>query len=195
MQNSDGAITELLGRWRSGEQGVEDELIRRIYPVLREIAANQVRRNSSALTLQATELAHEAYSRLVKLHALEWESRDHFFAIAATVIRRLVIDHLRQRGTAKRGGRLPFVSLDDIRPDQMPAFDDSIDWIGLDEAMHELARVDSYCARVVELKFFSGLTNEKIAEVCGSSVPTVVRQWRFARAWLGRRMGADAAPA
>ena len=195
MSNSDGAITDLLCRWKSGERSVEDELIKRIYPLLREIAASQVRRNSNVLTLQATELANEAYSRLIKLHDLDWENRDHFFAIAATVIRRLVIDYLRQRGSAKRGGRLPFVSLDDVRADQVPTFDDSVDWIGLDEAMNELAQLDRICARVVELKFFSGLTNEKIAEVCGSSVPTVVRQWRFARAWLGKRLDPDPAAA
>jgi RNA polymerase sigma factor (TIGR02999 family) len=191
----DGAITDLLDRWKGGDRSVEAELITLVYPMLREIAAAQVRRNSNVLTLQATELANEAYSRLAKLHAIDWDSRDHFFAIAATIIRRVVIDYLRQRGSSKRGGRLPLVALDDVREDQMPTFDDSVDWIGLDEAMSELARVDHYCAQVVELKFFSGLTNEKIAEVCGSSVPTVVRQWRFARAWLGRRMGADASPA
>ncbi|HZP67087.1 MAG TPA: ECF-type sigma factor [Rudaea sp.] len=196
MTNSDeGAITDLLGRWKGGDRAAEDELVRRVYPLLRDIAAAQVRRNSSVMTLQATELANEAYSRLTKLNAIDWQNREHFFAIAATVIRRVVIDYLRQRGSAKRGGRLPFVALDDLREDQAPSFDENVDWIGLDDAMTELAEVDSYCARVVELKFFSGLTNEKIAEVCGSSVPTVVRQWRFARAWLGRRMGADPAPA
>lgn len=194
MSIPEGAITDLLGRWKGGDRSVEAELVTLVYPLLREIATAQVQRNSNVLTLQATELANEAYSRLAKLHAIDWENRDHFFAMAATVIRRVVIDYLRQRGSSKRGGRLPLVALDDLREDQMPAVDDSVDWIGLDEAMNELAQVDGYCARVVELKFFSGLTNEKIAEVCGSSVPTVVRQWRFARAWLGKRMGADASP-
>ena len=90
---------------------------------------------------------------------------------------------------------MPLVALEALSENEVPTFDESVDWIGLDEAMNELARVDRTCARVVELKFFSGLTNEKIAEVCGSSVPTIVRQWRFARAWLGRRMGAGASPA
>lgn len=195
MSISNPAITDLLGRWKEGDRSVEGELITRVYPLLREIASAQVRRNSKMLTLQATELANEAYSKLAELHAIDWQNRDHFFAIAATVIRRIVIDYLRQRSTAKRGGRLPLVALDDVREDQAPVFDDSVDWIGMDEAMNELAHVDRQCARIVELKFFSGLTNEKIAEVCGSSVPTVVRQWRFARAWLGKRMGADASPA
>jgi RNA polymerase sigma factor (TIGR02999 family) len=195
MGIADGAITDLLVRWRGGDRSAECELVNLVYPLLREIAAAQVRRNSKALTLQATELANEAYSKLAKLHAIDWQNRDHFFAVAATVIRRVVIGYLRERGSAKRGGRLPFVALEDVREDQAPAFDDSIDWIGLDEALNKLAQVDRNCARVVEMKFFSGLTNEQIADVCGSSVPTVVRQWRFARAWLGKHMGADPAPA
>jgi len=195
MTIPEGAITNLLGRWKNGDRLAEDELVVLVYPMLREIAAVQVRRNSKTLTLQATELANEAYSKLTKLHAIDWQDRDHFFAIAATVIRRVVIDYLRERGSEKRGGRLPLVAIDDVREDQAPHFDDNVDWIGVDEAMNELAKVDRHCARIVELKFFSGLTNEKIAEICGSSVPTVVRRWRFARAWLGKHMGADASPA
>jgi len=195
MNSDDGAITDLLTRWKEGDKSVETELVELVYPLLRQVAAAQVRRNSGVLTLQATELANEAYSKLVKLHGLDWQSRDHFFAVAATVIRRVVIDYLRQRGSAKRGGRLPLIAIDDLHEDQLPVFDESVDWIGLDEAMTALAVVDGNCAKVVELKFFSGLTNDKIADVCGTSVPTVVRQWRFARAWLGKRMGADASPA
>ena len=195
MNSDDGAITDLLTRWKQGDRSVETELVELVYPLLRQVAAAQVRRNSGVLTLQATELANEAYSKLVKLHGLDWQSRDHFFAVAATVIRRVVIDYLRQRGSAKRGGRLPLIAIDDLHEDQLPVFDESVDWIGLDEAMTALAVVDGNCAKVVELKFFSGLTNDKIADVCGTSVPTVVRQWRFARAWLGKRMGADASPA
>jgi len=195
MNSDDGAITDLLTRWKQGDRSVETELVELVYPLLRQVAAAQVRRNSGVLTLQATELANEAYSKLVKLHGLDWQSRDHFFAVAATVIRRVVIDYLRQRGSAKRGGRLPLLAIDDVREDQLIVFDESVDWIGLDEAMNELATVDGPCAKVVELKFFSGLTNAKIADVCGTSVPTVVRQWRFARAWLGKRMGADTSPA
>lgn len=194
MAERDAAITDLLSRWKSGDLAAEGELITAAYPVLREIAAAQVRRNSGVLTLQATELANEAYTTLARLHKIDWQDRDHFFAVAATVIRRVVVDYLRSRGSEKRGGRIPLVKLDDLREDQMPIVDESVDWIGLDEALTELERTHAACARVVELKFFSGLTIEKIAEVCGSSVPTVVRQWRFARAWLGRRMGAAAAP-
>lgn len=195
MSDPNPAITDLLGRWKTGDRSVENELITIVYPVLREIAAAQVRRNSGVLTLQATELANEAYSKLAKQYAVDWRNRDHFYAIAATVIRRVVVDYLRVRGRVKRGGRLPLVALDELTEGQEPAVDDSVDWLGLDEALTELAVVDVECARVVEMKFFSGLTTDKIAEVCGSSVATVGRQWRFSRAWLRKRMGEDAAPA
>jgi RNA polymerase sigma factor (TIGR02999 family) len=162
--------------------------------MLRDLARSQVRRNSGVLTLQATELANEAYAKLYQQHAVDWQNREHFFAIAATVIRRVVIDYLRQRGSEKRGGGLPFVTLDALREDQTPLIDDSVDWIAVDQALTDLAAIDADCAKLVELKFFSGLSTEKIAEVQGSSVATVGRQWRFARAWLGQRLAA-ASPA
>lgn len=192
MTDQSHLITDLLSRWKTGDRSIEDELITIVYPMLREIAAGQVRRTSGKLSLQATELANEAFLTLARKHAIDWQNRDHFFAIAATVIRRVVVDHLKHRGRVKRGGRLPLVALDELREDQVPTVDESVDWIGVDEALTELAGVDRDCARVVELKFFSGLTTEKIAEVHGSSVATVGRQWRFARAWLVKRLGADA---
>jgi RNA polymerase sigma factor (TIGR02999 family) len=182
-------ITEMLSRWKAGDRSIEGELISVVYPVLREIARAQVRRNAGVLTLQATELANEAYAKLQHQQSVDWQNREHFFAIAATVIRRVVVDYLRSRGAEKRGGRLPFVTLDELREDQAPAIDESVDWIAVDQALDELAAVDPESAKVVELKFFSGLTTEKIAEVRGSSVATVGRQWRFARAWLGQRLG------
>jgi RNA polymerase sigma factor (TIGR02999 family) len=194
MTESTHLITELLSRWKTGDRSIEAELITIVYPVLRGIATLQVRQHSGLLTLQATELANEAFITLARKHAIDWQDRNHFFAIAATVIRRIVVDYLRQRGCVKRGGRLPLVALDELHEDQTPAVDESVDWIGVDEALTALAGVDCDCARVVELKFFSGLTTEKIAEVCGSSVATVGRQWRFARAWLVNRLGAEASP-
>lgn len=188
-------ITALLARWKTGDRSVENDLLSQVYPVLLDLARAQIRRNSGVLTLQTTELANEAYARLHAQQSVDWQNRDHFFAIAATVIRRVVVDHLRQRGAEKRGGGLPFISLDDITESQTPAIDESVDWIAVDQALTDLAEVDAECARVVELKFFSGLTTERIAEVCGSSVATVGRQWRFSRAWLGQRLGIDSAGA
>jgi RNA polymerase sigma factor (TIGR02999 family) len=186
-------ITDLLARWKIGDRSVENELLNLVYPTLLELARAQVRRNSGVLTLQTTELANEAYTRLHEQQSVDWRNRDHFFAIAATVIRRVVVDYLRQRGAEKRGGSLPFVSLDEITEGEEPVIDESVDWIVVDQALTELAEVDAECARVVELKFFSGLTTESVAKVCGSSVATVGRQWRFARAWLGERLGVDSA--
>ena len=191
MADDHSPITDLLSRWKTGDRTVENDLLDAVYPVLRDLARAQVRRHSGALTLQATELANEAYTRLHLQQSVDWQNREHFFAIAATVIRRVVVDYLRGRGSEKRGGGLPFVKLDEIREDQMPVIDDSVDWIAVDQALNELAELDASCAKVVELKFFSGLSTEKIAEVQDSSVATVGRQWRFARAWLGQRLGVE----
>ncbi len=188
-------ITALLERWKSGDRSVESELLNQVYPTLLELARAQVRRNAGVLTLQSTELAHEAYARLHGQQSVDWQNRDHFYAIAATVIRRVVVDYLRQRSAGKRGGGLPFIALDELTEGETPTIDESVDWIAVDQALVELAEVDAECARVVELKFFSGLTTDRIAEVCGSSVATVGRQWRFSRAWLGERLGVDASDA
>jgi RNA polymerase sigma factor (TIGR02999 family) len=192
---SSHAVTDLLGRWRLGDPAVEQELMSLVYPVLRELAAAHARRNSGALTMQATELANEAYEKLVRLDQMEWCDRDHFYAVAATIIRRVVVDHLRLKGRVKRGGSLPLVALHEVSDDQMPVIEDAVDWLSIDEALEGLARLDRDCARVVELKFFSGLATDKIAEVLGSSVATVGRQWRFSRAWLAKQLGADTSTA
>lgn len=185
-------ITQLLERWKSGDDSVERELATRIYPVLRDLARGQLRRNSSVLTLRATEMANEAYVRLCKQQGVDWQNRDHFFAIAATVMRRVVVDYLRQRGSEKRGGGTLFVNIEDLAQDETPFHQDAVDWLEVDQAMTELAVADPKCARVVELKLFSGLSMEQIAEVCESSTATVGRQWRFARSWLAERMDAGA---
>ena len=166
-------------------------MIAAVYPVIRDIARAQVRRNSGQLTLQATELANEAYAKLFHQQDGDWQNREHFFAAAATVIRRFIVDYLRKRGSVKRGGGLPFVNFDELREDQMPMIDESIDWLAVDVALTALAEADASCARIVELKFFSGLTTEEIARVESSSVATVGRQWRFARAWLAQRLGIE----
>ncbi|MCB1601121.1 MAG: ECF-type sigma factor [Lysobacterales bacterium] len=184
-------ITDLLHRWKTGDREVEQALMDLAYPTLVELAHAQARRNGGVLTLQATELAHEAYARLIQQRSVDWKSREHFYAIAATVIRRVVVDYLRLRHRDKRGGKLPFVSLDEIDERDAPGIDESVDWISVDQALNEFAEFDPVGARLVELKFFSGLNTEQIAEVMGSSVATVGRQWRLARAWLGQRLGVD----
>lgn len=195
MNPTSPAITDLLDRWRAGDRSVEDELMATVYPVLREIAAAHVRRSSGVMTLQATELANEAYARLARQNQAQWASREHFYAIAARVIRRVVVDYARQRSTEKRGGALPLIPLASLTEDQTPAAEAELDWMSIDQALEALERRDAACARVVELKFFSGLGSEQIAEVLGSSVATVGRQWRFARAFLRRRLDQLTPPA
>lgn len=188
------SVTELLDAWKQGDRSVENALATRIYPVLRDLAKSQVRRNAGLLTLSATELAHEAYERLHQQQRVDWRNRQHFFAIAATVMRRVVIDYLRMRSADKRGGEKVFVSLDDSREAEAAESDAMIDWLALDHALEELARSDADCARIVELRLFSGLTVEEIADVTRSSTATVGRQWRFARTWLSQRLGGPPTP-
>lgn len=188
---SAATITELLEAWKHGDRSVENALAAQIYPVLRGLAQSQVRRNAGLLTLAATELANEAYERLHRQQKVDWRNRQHFFAIAATVIRRVVIDYLRQRSAEKRGGELVFVALDEVTEERIAAAEDTVDWLALDEALTALARIDPECARVVELRLFSGLTVEEIADVTGVSTATIGRQWRFARTWLSERLDSN----
>jgi RNA polymerase sigma factor (TIGR02999 family) len=182
------SITELLDRWKRGDRSVEDALATDIYPVLRELARAQVRRHGGALTLRATELANEAYERLHVQQGVNWQNRAHFHAIAATLMRRVVVDYLRERQAEKRGGDQLFIALDDMQQRETPSQGDHVDWLAVDQALTEFAQAAPDAARVVELRLFSGLTKEEIAEVCGSSRATVGRQWRFARAWLAERL-------
>jgi RNA polymerase sigma factor (TIGR02999 family) len=190
----ESAITALLADWHRGDRAAEDRLVRSIYPVLRDMARAQVRRNARVLTLSATELAHEAYERLAPQKAVDWKNRDHFFAIAATVIRRVVVDYLRERNAEKRGGGMPFVQIEDVGLGELPMQPDMVDWLAVDQALTELAESDPDCARVVELRLFSGLSVEQIAGVMASSTATVGRQWRFARTWLAERLDIPDAP-
>lgn len=184
--SSSTPITALLAQWRAGDRSVEPELMRLVYPQLRQIAQARLARSPSDFTLSATELANEAYARLVEGSAMAWNDRGHFFAVAARATRDFVVDHLRSRATYKRGGDLPFVSLSDVGEHDMPTdeIDLRSDWLSVHDALNDLEGIDAACAQVVELKFFSGLTTDEIADVVGISRAGVVRQWRFARAWL-----------
>lgn len=187
---STGDITALLGRWRSGDRDAEAELMGLVYPVMRDIARARVNRMRSDFTLRATELANEAYTRLVA-SSVDWQSRGHFFAIAARAIRNVVIDHVRAQDAEKRGRDLPFVPLELAAEDAADGMIDlRVDWLSVHAALNELEILDSGISRVVELKFFSGLNTDEIAAAAGISRATVVRDWRFARAWLADRLGA-----
>jgi RNA polymerase sigma factor (TIGR02999 family) len=183
-------ITQLLEQWKRGDRSVENALIAEVYPILKSVAASQVRRLGGHLTLGATELAHEAYIRLQRQQLVDWQNRDQFFAIAATIVRRVLIDYLRERHADKRAGGKLMIALDDVHSAEMSQPSEIVDWIALDQALTKLQTLDVDVARVVELKLFSILSAEQIAETCASSVATVGRQWRFAKSWLAKELNA-----
>ncbi|HKH49354.1 MAG TPA: sigma-70 family RNA polymerase sigma factor [Thermoanaerobaculia bacterium] len=178
---ADDTITQLLGKWSSGDREAAERVLPRVYEELRRIAARQLRRERDTHTLQATAIVHEAYMRLTGQSGLEWPSRAHFFAFSAHLIRRILVDHARRRNRLKRGGlseRITLVEVTSLAPEMSP------DLLDLDNALSRLERVDPRKATVVELKFFAGLTLDEVAEQLGISVETVSREWRRARAWL-----------
>jgi RNA polymerase sigma factor (TIGR02999 family) len=190
---NDSDITGLLQRWRGGNRKAEDELMRVVYPVLRDIARVRLRHVPGDFTLRATELANEAYERLSGSD-VNWQDRAHFFAVAARAIRNIVVDYVRAQGAEKRGGDLPFVPLElaaDVAGND--SVDVRVDWLSVHAALDELEELDASIALVVELKFFSGMTTDEIADAASVSRATVVRDWRFARAWLADRLGAERA--
>ncbi|MCQ4164081.1 ECF-type sigma factor [Tahibacter harae] len=193
MNSTDADITALLERWRNGEKPAEDALLRAVYPVLRDIARARLLRTPGDFTLSATELANETYARLAGKKNIEYRDRTHFFAMAARAIRYYVIDHVRARGSEKRGGQLPFVPLHELGADEpggSDGIDLRVDWLAVHAALDALERIDHGCAQIVELKFFSGLTLDEIAEATGISRASVVRNWRFAKAWLADQLQA-----
>ncbi len=183
-------ITALLTRWRAGSHEAESALMLAVYPALRDIARARLRKTPGDFTLRATELVNEAYSRLAGA-TVDWQNRSHFFAVAARAIRNILVDHQREQGAEKRGGDLPFVPLDLVTEEEAEGHVDlRVDWLAVHDALSELESVDAQSARIVELKFFSGLSVDEIAEAVAVSRATVVRDWRFARAWLAERLGA-----
>ncbi|MBD8527703.1 ECF-type sigma factor [Pseudomarimonas arenosa] len=187
----EGEITQLLESWKQGDRSCEGQLANLIYPVLLDIARAQARRHRGSLTLSATEVAHEAFERIYEQRAVDWQNRAHFYAIAATVIRRVVVDYLRQRGAEKRGGDVDLVPLDSLQESEQPSAAHRIDWLDLDRLLIALGQEDPAAMKVVEMRVFAGLSVEEIATATQSSVATVGRQWRFARAWLGSRLQGD----
>lgn len=185
---TDSSVTALLHAWKSGDARAESALVAAIYPVLRDLARGQLGRFPGVRTLQPTELVHEAYERLHRQQAVNWEDRSHFYAMAATAIRSVLVDHLRQKSSQKRGGDVVKLALDSEIAEQSGRDVGPLDWLELDSALTALAAINPDCVRVVEMRVFSGLGVEEIAGVMGSSTATVGRQWRFARAWLAEQL-------
>jgi RNA polymerase sigma factor (TIGR02999 family) len=174
-------VTELLQQWSSGRQEAFDQLLPHVYAELRRLALSYLRRERPNHTLQATALVHEAFVKLVDQRAVRWQSRAHFFGIAAQAMRRILVDHARAHSAAKRGSGEPPISLDDRL---IAGRGIDIDVLALDEALTRLASIDPQQSRVVELRFFGGLTMDETAEVLQISPATVGRDWTLAKAWL-----------
>lgn len=174
-------ITQLLNDYQKGSKGALDELFPLVYGELRKLAASRLRGERSDHTLQPTALVHEAYMRLVEQHSADWQNRAHFFGLAAEMMRRILVNHAIKNNAEKRFGNQTRLALDDV-VDFTRGQD--VNLIRVDEALNTLAEFDPKQAKIIELKFFAGLTNEEIAEVLGVSDSTVKREWRVAKAWL-----------
>jgi RNA polymerase sigma-70 factor (ECF subfamily) len=185
MASEAGDVTQLLAGVQNGRPDAAPQLIPLVYEELRRLARRQMRSERSDHTLQATALVHEAYFRLVNQRERTWQNRTHFIRIAAQVMRRLLIDHARARRTAKREGELQRVPLEEPL---LVTAEQSDELLALDEALERLAQIDARQSRVVELRFFGGLTVEETAEALGISPKTVKRDWIVARAWLHREV-------
>jgi RNA polymerase sigma factor (TIGR02999 family) len=180
-----GAITELLLLWRQGDAAAGERLLGLVYQDLRRSAAGFLRRERAGHTLQPTALVHEAYLRLVDQDRVVWQSRAHFLAIAASMMRRVLMDHGRRQKARKRGGAGTRVTLDEAFSAVAPR---GLDLLALDEALNALAALDEQQAHIVELRAFGGLSVEETAEALSVSPATVKRHWAFALAWLQRRL-------
>jgi len=182
---SEKEVTRLLVAWSNGDQAALEQLTPLVYSELHRLAHRYLGRERRGHTLQTTALVHEAYLRLIDQKEVRWQNRAHFFAIAAQMMRRILVDYARSRNVAKRGGNARQVSLDEA----MEVSDErAADVMALDEALTALAELDQRKGRIIELRFFGGLSIEETAEVLGVSPGTVMRDWTFAKAWLQREI-------
>jgi RNA polymerase sigma factor (TIGR02999 family) len=179
-------VTELLVRWKNGERDALEKLFPLVYQELQKIAKRHLRREAENHTLQTTALVNEAYLKLIDQNRVEWQNRAQFFGIAAQAMRRILIDHARARVSHKRGSGALALSLDE--PGIDVSDERAAELVMLDEALKKLAEKDSERSRVVELRYFGGLSVEETAEVMGISVSTVMRNWRVAKAWLFKEL-------
>lgn len=178
-------ITHLLGDWSRGNREALDALIPHVHAELHAVARRYLARERPGHTLQPSALVNEAYMRLVGVRDMRWQNRAHFVAVAAQLMRFILVDHCRRKGYAKRGGKAARVTLNDhlvVAPER------SDELIALDDALNRLAALDERKARIAELRYFGGLTVEETAEALSVSVATVMRDWRLARAWLRREL-------
>jgi RNA polymerase sigma factor (TIGR02999 family) len=180
-----GDVTQLLHELRRGRGEAFDELIPLVYEQLQQIARRRLGKERDDHTLRTTELVHEAYDRLVDHHAVDWNDRSHFFAVAARAMRQVLVEHARKKNAQKRGGDVPHVSVSEKMPSDQPP---SVAILALHDALERLQALDARQARVVEGRFFAGLTIKETAQMLDVSPSTVKRDWRTARAWLAQEL-------
>jgi RNA polymerase sigma factor (TIGR02999 family) len=179
-------FTQLLKSAQAGDRNSLDEFLPLVYDELRKIAAYKLSLERKNHTLQATALVHEAYLRMIDQHSVDWKNRSHFFALAAEMMRRILVNYAESHKAKKRGDGQTVISLEDA--ENLAFNQPEVDLIFLDQALDELAEFDELQAKIVEMKFFGGLTNEESAEVLGVSDSTIKREWRMARAWLTTKL-------
>lgn len=182
-------ITQLLVEWNGGSQTALEQLMPIVYEELQRIARRHLRRESETRTLQTTALVHEAYLKLIDQTRISWQNRSQFFGIAAEIMRRILIDRARKRLSGKRGGGAVKISLDDGSVDVSD--ERAAELVALDEALRKLAAEEPQKAKLVELRYFAGLSIEETAEVLGVGTATVVRQWRIVKAWLYKEIAGE----
>ena len=182
-------VTQLLLAWNQGDKAALDQLIPVIYDELHRLARHYMHREHAGHQLQTTALIHETYLKLIDVRQVEWQNRAHFFAIAARLMRQVLVDFARQQHYQKRGGGEIQVPLEDA---PTVGYQTNEDVVALDEALHKLAEQDERKSQVVEMRFFGGLTEEEIAEVLHVSTDTVRRDWRLAKAWLFKYLSGSA---
>ncbi len=185
LGNEKQEISVILKDWSGGNRASADVLLALVYDELRKIASQYLRKERSGHTLQPTALVHEAYIKLIDISGINWQDRAHFFAVSANVMRHILVDHARAKLSEKRGGSAQRIELDDAisfsdKPD--------VDVLAVDESLKKLAEFDPQQSRIVELRFFGGLTIEETAHVVGISPATVKREWAMAKAWLHRSL-------
>ncbi|HXS91578.1 MAG TPA: sigma-70 family RNA polymerase sigma factor [Steroidobacteraceae bacterium] len=191
-----GEVTQLLLRWRAGDEAALAALLPLVYEELRSLARRHLRHERGSHTLQRTALVHEAFLRIVDQKQVDWESRTQFYGIASQMMRRVLVDHARRRSAAKRGDGAPHVDLDVVLQDEgaglPPGRQAEIDFAAIDDALKRLEALDPQQGKLVELRFFGGLSIKETADVIGVSPATVKREWAIARAWLQREIMAGA---
>ena len=182
------SFTQIVKQAQAGNRESLDEFLPLVYDELKRLASYKLALERGNHTLQATALVHEVYLRLVDQHSVDWQNRAHFFGIASEMMRRILVNYAESRNAKKRNEGKTLIALEDVVESEAAATASEIDVIFLDGALNELAKFDPTQARVVELKFFGGLTNEEAAEVLGVSNSTVKREWRMAKSWLTTKL-------